>query len=66
MVVQALGQDLQARLSSVFSVLEQHNPHVSQPEWSLSREAVRIAGREDGDSDSEDEADHEERVEVRS
>jgi hypothetical protein len=55
--------NLQERLRDVFSILETHNPHVPRPMWSLSESAVRVQGA-DSASDSEEDGDHEECVEV--
>ena len=56
---------LQERLTDVFGILEQHNPHVMQPVWSISDQHVRVAGTEsDSESDDEDAGDHKECVEV--
>ena len=60
-----MAEDLHRRLDDVFGALDQHDPHSSAPLWSITDRVVQNRGQEAPDSESEDEQEHRECIQVR-
>jgi hypothetical protein len=57
-----MAHTFEERAANIFDVLEKHNPHAAQPSWHVSESIAARAGAEHSDSD--DEQDQQERIEV--
>eukprot|EP00892_Ulva_mutabilis_P010530 jgi/Ulvmu1/784/UM010_0158.1 len=59
-----MAGELHQRLDNVFGALDQHDPHSSAPTWSITDRVVQNRGQDPPDSESEDEQEHQECIQV--
>lgn len=59
-----MAEEFQRRLDSILGALDQHDPQSSAPSWSISDRIVQNRGQDPSDSESEDEREHQECIQV--